>query len=353
MKKLFAFLLMLVMLASLTAGAFAADELSFDNEAAGFRFSFSDEFKNTVGTIRRDSYGEVGGLLPDIYLASYTYIGMTWDEYKEKNGEIDALLAAGGDAIEKADEINDQIEQVTLDALFVVAAAAKDLEEEYYQQLILRTGTNPERILLAEKDGYVFYQYDYSAANEAKLSVIKPEFAEEYRRLEAAFRDALSKAEFFFFLQSKASALKGMKLSFETKDLDGNPVKSEEIFQQNEITMLNIWATWCNPCIGELHFLDEFNGRLKEQNCAVVGLLYDGTKEKTIEKGKALLAEEGAGYLNLAIPKDLKDQLGQLSLPTSLLVDRSGTVVFCITGANTSSYEPVIQKLLGENKPKE
>ena len=130
-------------------------------------------------------------------------------------------------------------------------------------------------------------------------------------------------------------------------------MKSEEIFQQNEITMLNIWATWCNPCIGELHFLDEFNGRLKEQNCAVVGLLYDGTKEKTIEKGKALLAEEGAGYLNLAIPKDLKDQLGQLSLPTSLLVDRSGTVVFCITGANTSSYEPVIQKLLGENKPKE
>jgi thiol-disulfide isomerase/thioredoxin len=34
-------------------------------------------------------------------------------------------------------------------------------------------------------------------------------------------------------------------------------VKSEEIFQQNEITMLNIWATWCNPCISGLHFLDD------------------------------------------------------------------------------------------------
>ncbi len=40
--------------------------------------------------------------------------------------------------------------------------------------------------------------------------------------------------------------------AFEGKDLDGNPVKSDELFSGNAVTVVNFWFTTCSPCVGEL-----------------------------------------------------------------------------------------------------
>jgi len=326
-----------------------AEELVFDTEAAGFLFSLPAEFRDTLGTFSLYNSDELGGLYPDVYLTTFEYVAMPFDEMKAWNDMLEAGLADGSITYDDVDVMFEQeMDPISFSPLVVVTAADKDLEEAYYNQFALSEGRGPERILIAEKDGYVFYLYDYSAENEEKLNNIGPEFAEEYRRLEAAISDALSKAEFFAPPASKSRAYKGVKLAFETTDLDGNPVKSEEIFQQNEITMLNIWATWCGPCVDELDDLGELNGRLKDLNCGVVGLLYDAEDEGAVEKGKALLAENHADYLNLMPPKGFDDMVEITSFPTSLMVDRSGTVVASFLAKNLEAYEPMIRNLLAE-----
>ena len=61
-------------------------------------------------------------------------------------------------------------------------------------------------------------------------------------------------------------------ISFETTDLDGNAVTVEELFSQHKLTMINLWGTYCGPCIGEMPDLEILSQRLAEKDCAIVGL---------------------------------------------------------------------------------
>ena len=81
----------------------------------------------------------------------------------------------------------------------------------------------------------------------------------------------------------------GSKVQFQTTDTEGNPVTSEKLFGSHEITMINIWISWCGYCIDEMEELEAINGRLGEKNCAVVGLLSDGNEEKALASGKETL----------------------------------------------------------------
>ena len=53
--------------------------------------------------------------------------------------------------------------------------------------------------------------------------------------------------------------------AFEGKDLDGNTVKSDELFSANAVTVVNFWFTTCNPCVGELSELDALNKELARE----------------------------------------------------------------------------------------
>ena len=58
--------------------------------------------------------------------------------------------------------------------------------------------------------------------------------------------------------------------AFEGKDLDGNPVKSDELFSANAVTVVNFWFTTCNPCVGELSELDALNKELAKKGGALI-----------------------------------------------------------------------------------
>ena len=122
-------------------------------------------------------------------------------------------------------------------------------------------------------------------------------------------------------------SLAGKKLSFETVDIDGNPVSSEELFARHEITMLNLWASWCGPCVGELSELNEVNDRLAQMDGAVVGLLNDDRSQKNLDTVKLLLDENNAGYLNILAPENMNEIIVQGSFPMTVFVDRDGVIV--------------------------
>ena len=94
--------------------------------------------------------------------------------------------------------------------------------------------------------------------------------------------------------------------AFEGKDLDGNTVKSSELFSKNAVTVVNFWFTTCNPCVGELAELDTLNKELTEKGGALIGVntfTLDGD-EAAISEAKNVLAKKSATYQNVYFASD-------------------------------------------------
>ena len=141
--------------------------------------------------------------------------------------------------------------------------------------------------------------------------------------------------------------------SFEGKDLDGNAVKSDELFSGNAVTVVNFWFTTCNPCVGELSELDALNKELAEKGGSLIGVntfTLDGD-EAAISEAKDVLAKKGATYQNVYFDSDGeagKFTTNIFAYPTTYVVDRSGNIVGePIVGAITEKKQAeTLQKLI-------
>mgnify|MGYP000827349239 FL=1 len=141
--------------------------------------------------------------------------------------------------------------------------------------------------------------------------------------------------------------------AFEGKDLDGNTVKSDELFSGNAVTVVNFWFTTCNPCVGELAELDALNKELAEKGGSLIGVntfTLDGD-EAAISEVKDVLAKKGATYQNVYFDSDGeagKFTTNIFAYPTTYVVDRSGNIVGePIVGAITEKKQAeTLQKLI-------
>ena len=143
--------------------------------------------------------------------------------------------------------------------------------------------------------------------------------------------------------------------AFEGKDLDGNMVKSDELFSGNAVTVVNFWFTTCNPCVGELAELDALNKELAEKGGALIGVntfTLDGD-EAAISEAKDVLMKKGASYQNVYFDSD--GEAGKFvtnifAYPTTYVVDRNGNIVGDpIVGAITEEKQAeTLQKLIDQ-----
>ncbi len=141
--------------------------------------------------------------------------------------------------------------------------------------------------------------------------------------------------------------------AFEGKDLNGNTVKSDELFSGNAVTVVNFWFTTCNPFVGELAELDALNKELAEKGGSLIGVntfTLDGD-EAAISEAKDVLAKKGATYQNVYFDSDGeagKFTTNIFAYPTTYVVDRSGNIVGePIVGAITEKKQAeTLQKLI-------
>ena len=143
--------------------------------------------------------------------------------------------------------------------------------------------------------------------------------------------------------------------AFEGKDLDGNTVKSDELFSANAVTVVNFWFTTCNPCVGELAELDALNNELAEKGGTLIGInafTLDGN-ETAISEAKDVLMKKGASYKNVYF--DSGSDAGKFvekvyAYPTTYVVDRNGNIVGePIVGAITEKTQAeTLQKLIDQ-----
>lgn len=147
--------------------------------------------------------------------------------------------------------------------------------------------------------------------------------------------------------------------SFTAYDLEGNEV-SQDIFQDYDLTMINIWATFCGPCISEMPELGELNQEYREKGVQVVGIVMDVLNSKgeisedQVSLAKEIVEKTGADYLHL-LPSDdlieikLKEVTG---VPETVFVDKDGRLVGAsyIGARDGDSWRTVIDELLEEVK---
>ena len=137
--------------------------------------------------------------------------------------------------------------------------------------------------------------------------------------------------------------------AFTANDLDGNTV-TESIFSEKDLTVLNIWGTFCGPCIGEMPELGEWAKEMPE-NVQILGLIIDINGEEDAEHRDLavdITSQAGVDFPNLIANEDfapiLKDVIG---VPTTLFIDGEGNLVGDpVIGANVDGYKTFVEDYL-------
>ncbi len=144
-------------------------------------------------------------------------------------------------------------------------------------------------------------------------------------------------------------------LTFEAETTEGEKITSE-CFTNSKITMINIWATYCNPCLSEMPDLGEIAAAYDTSEFQLIGIVSDvaeGDSEDNIAYAKELILETNANYPHLLLSQSLYSNLvgAVSSVPTTFFVNQHGEVLGYITGAmDKASWEEIINGLLEETK---
>ena len=117
--------------------------------------------------------------------------------------------------------------------------------------------------------------------------------------------------------------------AFTAKDLDGNEV-TESVFSQAKLTMINVWGTFCGPCLEEMPDLGELSKEYADAGLQIIGIVSDATESGTnVEEAKEIIAQTGADYLHILPSEDLIESwLKDLAfVPATVFVDQNGNIV--------------------------
>ena len=86
-------------------------------------------------------------------------------------------------------------------------------------------------------------------------------------------------------------------------DFETNAV-TEDVFSGNALTIVNVWGTFCGPCIAEMPFLGQLAGEYADRGVRIIGIVVDvGNDPAALEKARSIVETTGAGYLHL-IPNE-------------------------------------------------
>ncbi|WDV46717.1 TlpA disulfide reductase family protein [Clostridiaceae bacterium M8S5] len=135
---------------------------------------------------------------------------------------------------------------------------------------------------------------------------------------------------------------------FKTTDLDGKEI-TNEIFKDSKITMINVWGTFCPPCIEEMPDLQKLYDYSQKKDINIIGIVADVKKDENTDKAKEIVKEAGVKYTNILVEEVLMNKVLKdfQYVPTSIFVDAKGKVLdtFKVGSATYEEYKVIIDKL--------
>lgn len=142
-------------------------------------------------------------------------------------------------------------------------------------------------------------------------------------------------------------------LTFEASTIEGEELTSE-CFADSRLTMINVWATYCNPCLNEMPDLGEIAASYDAADFQLIGIVSDvieGGEEDEINNAKNLIEETGADYPHLLLNESLyKNLVGAVdAVPMTFFINQEGEMLGYVTGAQSKeTWEEIINGLLEE-----
>ncbi len=137
-------------------------------------------------------------------------------------------------------------------------------------------------------------------------------------------------------------------ITFEGTDLEGNTVSSE-IFSQSKLTMVNVWATYCGPCLREMPSLGELSAEYDAEDFQIMGIISDVQEGEDQSYAESLIQQTGANYIHLLLNESIYYALltDVTAVPTTFFLDTDGIVLDVVVGAgDKTTWEEIINELL-------
>lgn len=267
---------------------------------------------------------------------------------EQKNAEV----AKMGDGYEKWQE--------SLERLGTLGRCDKSLSEEEIGKI---TKCDSHTKLGESKDGK--YSYYLSVNSTADAETI-----EELKQTTVEITEKKDRPENGFVLSEKSDLENTMAFStdsqnvatdlsnLQTVDIDGKEFSGKD-FSDYDLTMVNVFATWCSPCVQEIPDLAEIQKEMKDKGVNIVGVVTDtvdqtGENQEALEKAKLIRERSKAEYPFL-IP-DKSNFNGRLSgiqaFPETFFVDKKGQIVGeTYSGShNKKAWLEIIEKELAKVK---
>ena len=267
---------------------------------------------------------------------------------EQKNAEV----AKMGDGYEKWQE--------SLERIGTIGMFEKSLSEEEIGKI---TKCDSHTKLGESKDGK--YSYYLSVNSTADAETI-----EELKQTTVEITEKKDRPENGFVLSEKSDLENTMAFSddsqnavtdlsnLQTKDIDGKEFSGKD-FSDYDLTMVNVFATWCSPCVQEIPDLAEIQKEMKDKGVNIVGVVTDtvdqtGENQEALEKAKLIRERSKAEYPFL-IP-DKSNFNGRLSgiqaFPETFFVDKKGQIVGeTYSGShNKKAWLEIIEKELAKKK---
>ena len=328
---------------------------------AGLEFQVPDFIKDAHGGIRAMNGSEsISGT--GIVSMDVVYFSMTEPEYydlvkkladyADDTEDIDETFGISKRYMETVQKINSHRHPLfsimgignNQGAEEILAAERKDfLEGGYITEEELdavpenRTFT---KIGSAEDYNFFFVQEPLDEQQLARAGADGDAYKAEYETLYNAKDQIVPHFTFSRPIGLQELVRQGTGLSFETRDIHDNIVKSEDIFKGYKATMLNIWATTCTACISEMPELMQLNKEFEEKGGQIVGLVFDAYEDDLITEAKEIAEELNIDFLTL-LPNDyLRKTFDAMSYPTTYFLNEKGEIMGePLMGAKISAYQ--------------
>lgn len=141
---------------------------------------------------------------------------------------------------------------------------------------------------------------------------------------------------------------------FAGNDMEGNAVTSE-IFSESRLTMINVWATYCSPCLNEMPELGELAQEYDKEDFQLIGIVSnvpEGADEEKLELVEVLIEQTEADYPHLLLNESLNDGLlsGVSAVPTTFFVGQDGKILDTVVGArDKTAWKEIIDGILEDS----
>lgn len=115
---------------------------------------------------------------------------------------------------------------------------------------------------------------------------------------------------------------------FISEDIEGNEVSSE-IFKGKKVTMVNLWATFCSPCIREMPDLEKLSKDYADKGLQIIGIPCDAYNDELVSQAEDIIKYTGVTYLNI-LPSATLDEAklnSVMSVPETVFVDENGVQI--------------------------